>query len=129
MGTLSPCQGGLPMAGRWLTPPWGCRAGGNPAPDPRDLQLCSGTGSCCRVLPPALTAPPTKHGLGGGKWNRDPTRAPLKGRNLVLGRMRTYRKVFPSYTFTNTLSPSRAADPCPAQPKVFHWQSTPPGET
>lgn len=51
-----PSLGDLPMARRWFSLPWGCR---DPAPHHRDLQLCSGTGSCYRVLPPALTAPPS----------------------------------------------------------------------
>lgn len=39
-----------PMARRWFLIPWGCGTGGNPSPDHRDLQLCSGqalaTGFC-----------------------------------------------------------------------------------
>lgn len=110
-----------PMARGWLLLPWGCRAAGSPAPDHRDLHLCSGRGSRYTC---SGTAPPTKHGLEGGKWKRDPTRAPPLGRNLVFGRMRIHRKVLPTYTFTNTLVPPTAAYPCPCHEKCAQHSPT-----
>lgn len=138
MGTLSPCQGGLPP----LNPPWGTcpwQEGGSHSPGAAGLEgsCCTSQGSAALLWDRLLlqgsatcSDSPTKHGLGGGKWKRDPTRAPLMGRNLLFGRMRTYMEVFPTQTFTKTLSPpSTAANLCPchkkvctAQPKEFHWQ-------
>lgn len=127
MGTLSPCQGELPKH------PWqesglaplglrGCRQSCSRsqgfAPLLWERLSLQGSATC------SGTAPPTKHGLEGGKWKRDPTRAPPLGRNLVFGRMRIHRKVLPTYMFTNTLAPPTAAYPCPCHEKCAQHSPT-----